>query len=200
MWVARPFTLAPFDGAAGEAAAFGRDVRCGCRVGVVGGRLGAGSVHIVIRENEAPDVAERLFPDGHLFEVVLPDGVRCGARGAAGKGFALDGYRLAFVIEAGVLLRREHETDLRALLPEIAGEVVCKEERVVAAAVFENGECVVQVLPLRLNVGLIPLAELEAVRAGAEDEHTEEGAASHKIGPISTYPERAWRASSRADS
>src|SRR5580700_9645203 len=141
----------PINRTAREAAALRRfgwssgGVRCVC-------------LQLFIGEDEAADVAQRLFPDGHLLEVVLPQGVGGGPRGAAGEGFATDGDGLAAAIEAGVLLRGENEADLRALLPEIAGEIVGKEQRVVAPAAGEDGNGVIQVRPLGLDVGLVPLA------------------------------------------
>lgn len=130
-------------------------------------------------EDEAADVAERLIPNGHLFEMVLPDGVGSGARGAARKGFSLDGDDFSAGVEARVFLRRKEEGDLRAFFPEVAGELVREEESVVAAAGGERRNGLVEAGPFGLDAGLKPLPELEAMHAGAEDNDAEELLAGH---------------------
>jgi len=154
-----------------------------CEFHVIGGRRGwlACGFEFLVGEDEAADVAEWLFPNSHLFEVILPDSVGGGAGGAAGEGFALDRDDFPVRVEAGVFLRWEEEGDLGALFPEVAGELVGKEQGVIAAAGRESGDGGFEAWPFGLEAGLVPLPELKAVHTSAEHDDADEFFTSHGI-------------------
>ena len=170
---------APVGGATRETRvpAFGRFG--GCRL-VRRGRI-AGGGNFLFGEDEAADIAERLVPDSHLFEVVLPDGVGVGARRAARKGFSPDGDDFSAGIEARVLLRGKKEGDLCALLPEVTGELVGKEESVITSTGGKGADRLLKAGPFGFETELKPLTEFKAMDTGAEDDDAKEFLACHGI-------------------
>src|SRR5580700_2682701 len=99
--------------------------------------------------------------------MILPHGVGGGARGAAGKGLALNGDDFTAGVEAGVFLRGEEEGDLGAFFPEVAGKFVGEKQGVIAAAGGEGGDGLVEAGPVGLKGRLEPLPELKAMHASA---------------------------------
>jgi hypothetical protein len=178
----------PVGGTAGECGRFfrfdGFELRHGSSViGVFSGRRGrlARGFELLFGEDEAADVAERLIPDRHLLEVILPDGIGGGAGGASGEGLAFDGNDFSVGVEASVFLGWEEESDLGTFFPEVAGKLVGKEQGVIAAAGSEGGDGGFETWPIALEGGLVPLAELEAVHASAEHDDANEFFTRHGI-------------------
>jgi hypothetical protein len=104
----------------------------------VGGRGGVGGVGEVFFDVEIfAEVAEGLFGEGHLAEVVAP-GVVAGR--AADEGFALYGFEGAVGHGALKRLGWDGEGDVLAGVPEGARELMGEEQGVVAALLVEQLE------------------------------------------------------------
>ena len=139
----------------------------------------AGGFEFLFGEDEAADVAKRFFPDGHLFEVILPDGVRGGAGRAASEGLALDGDDFTVGVEASVFLGRKEEGDLGSFFPEVAGELVGEEQSVIAAAGGKSRDGLFKARPFRFEIDLEPLTEFKPMDTSAQDDDAEKFFASH---------------------
>jgi len=139
----------------------------------------AGSFEFFFGEDEAADIAQRLLPNGHLLEVILPDGVGGGAGGSTGEGFSFDGDDFAVRVEARVFLRRKEEGDLGSLLPEVAGKLVGEEQGVITAPRREKADGLLKAGPVGFEVGLEPMAKFKPMHAGTKDDDAEEFVACH---------------------
>jgi len=143
------------------------------------GRLLAGCFELIFGENEAADIAERLLPDRHLFQMVLPHSVRCGSRRAARERFSFDGDDFSFRIQPRVFLRGQKKRDLRSLLPEVASKFVGKKQSVIAAARRQYRESLIEPRPFRFQTALEPLPKLEAMNTSAKDSDAKQFCAGH---------------------
>lgn len=125
------------------------------------------AVQLLMRDEEAADVAEGFFVGRHLAEVI-PPGVRL--EGAAGVRLAGNGDHLAAGIQAGEPVGRHDELDLLALFPEVFGEVVGKKQGVVTMAGGQKFDGGGGSRPVTGDFGLKPGAKVESVCSSLEDE------------------------------
>jgi hypothetical protein len=136
------------------------------------GVVGVGVVVDVVDDAEVlAHVAEGLFGDGELAEVVAPDVFAGAAPGVALTGDGADGS-VGFATLEG--LGGDLKGYLLAGLPEVGGELVREEQDVVAALLGERLDGFGDVGPGQAELRDVPFAKLEAVDAGLSDEELEE--------------------------
>ena len=129
--------------------------------------LAVRALQLFIGQNEPSNVAQGLFPQRHLLQVILPEIVRGGARCSAREGLALDRDDVPVAIEPRVLARRQQKRNLRALFPEVRGEFVREKQSVVPMAVLKGVYSLLHALPFGLDGFLVPCPEMKTMSAGA---------------------------------
>ena len=124
------------------------------------------------------DVAQGLFGESHLAEVIAP-GVFAGA--AANEGLALDGLDGPVGHAAREGLRGDLKGDLGAGLPEGHGEFVREEQGVIVAMLLERSDGVGGVDPWKGEARGVPATEFEAVCACPADDDLQKFKARHTM-------------------
>ena len=144
--------------------------------------MGGVGGEVFLDADEAAEVAEGIFGEAHLLEVVLP-GVGLGA--AAEVRRALDGGRGAVRAAADKGLGGDLEGEVFAGVPEALGELVREEEGVVEAFAAEVVDGGVGGGPREAEPVDVPAAEVEAVLSRLLDDEAEkvdtgEGVHAHR--------------------
>ena len=138
-------------------------------------------LEIFLGGQESPEVANWIFAEGHLAQVIFPHiGLDC----PAGERLAIDGDHLSFSIHAGVSGSGYDEVHLFAFLPKGAGKFMRENQGIKAPFGGEEHDCLVGSGPLRRNIGLIPAVEIETVGMCLADQDVQNLFASHSTLPM----------------
>lgn len=115
---------------------------------------------ILWHRQKSTEIAERIFANDHLLQVILPG---IGLGGAPREWSSRDGYEFAVAISLCVGFGGDHDVHLFARLPDGTSKFMGVEQHDVTTLLREMADGFTRTRPLRIDVDLIPALKIESV-------------------------------------